>query len=100
MLKIHDVRLPGAKVEVKVVLPSLLGVGSLRGCSWSRLGNCREGVQEIAKRTQQKTDPATSKRVHGFSRVNVAMKLGSQVSPPSPENASSKWYEVGVMSDH
>ena len=33
------------------------------------------------------------------SRVSVATKFGSQVRPPSFENACSKWCEVGVMSD-
>src|ERR1700722_4899818 len=36
---------------------------------------------------------------HGFARVRVAVKFGSQVLPPSSEKDCSKWWESGVMSD-
>jgi hypothetical protein len=45
----------------------------------------------------QKSGDQTS--LQGFSRVNVAIMFGSQVLPPSSENACSKRCECGVTAD-
>src|SRR5207253_8998981 len=46
------------------------------------------------------TEPCINGRILGigFARVSVATKFGSQVLPPSSENACSKWCESGVVS--
>ncbi len=67
-----------------------------RGVGQSCCPNCQQlGITGMGLRF----DECAFRRLHCAIRVRSATKFGSQVLPPSSENACSTWYEFGVMPD-
>jgi hypothetical protein len=76
------VRFPSTDLEVKIVLPIPLRVGSGRG--WSDLWKCRKGMPEIPKHAQQTINSKTPKRVHCLLQVHDSPLPGAKANLCGP----------------